>query len=110
MKLPSADRAVVSKTKLTDYLLSEKHPVGRSKAIILKRFGYTSEQWQRLAEDVIHIAKNNEVTTTEESPFGLRYVIDGVLPTPSGKDLPIRTVWFIDNDEQIAHFVTAYPR
>jgi tagatose-1,6-bisphosphate aldolase non-catalytic subunit AgaZ/GatZ len=60
--------------------------------------------------DIVEIARRNEVTRTEQSPYGVRYVIGGEVTTPTGAIRLIRTVWFIDNEEQIPHFVTAYPR
>ncbi len=110
MKLPFSEYLAVSESKLAGYLLSEKHPIGRTKAVLFKRFGYSAEAWSIFARDLIRIARENEVTSVEKTPFGVRYVIDGVLSTPSGRPLPVRTIWFVDNDEQIAHFVTAYPR
>lgn len=63
-----------------------------------------------LAEDLTEIALEQDVTREEKTLFGVRYVIDGVLRTPLGRELSIRTIWFIDNHGQIPHFVTAYPR
>lgn len=110
MKLPFANVVRISESKLREYLLSEKHPIGRTKARLFKQFGYAEGQWSILAEDLRAIARQNEVERVEPSPFGNRYVIDAVLHAPDGRELPIRTVWFIDNDEEIPHFVTAYPR
>ena len=110
MQLPALDRLTISETKLTGYLLSDSHPIGRTKARLFKQFGYSVEDWQSLADDLASVARHNDVTSVEQSPFGVRYIIDGVLSTPSGRAPPIRTIWFLDNDEQIPHFVTAYPR
>ena len=110
MKIPDLDSLVCSQTKVTQYLLSDRHPVGRTKAILFKRFGYSVERWSILAEDLKKVARENEISAVEKSSFGVRYIVDGVLSTPGGRLLPVRTVWFIDNDEQIPHFVTAYPR
>ena len=110
MKLPQAANVHIPERKLTGYLLSEKHAIGRTKAHLFKQFGYSAKGWTVLAEALKAIALEREVTRVEETRFGIRYVIDGVLKTPVGRELPLRTVWFIDNDEQIPHFVTAYPR
>jgi hypothetical protein len=45
----------------------------------------------------------------EASPFGTRYVIEGIISTPDGRAPFIRAVWFIETGEQIPRFVTAYP-
>ena len=36
MKLPNADKAIISSEKLRDYILSPIHPIGRFKAAFLK--------------------------------------------------------------------------
>ena len=110
MRLPYHDKCVVSQRKIVEYLLSDKHPVGRSKARIFRKLGYSPEDWNRCATDLKAVAERNEVTKKEESPFGTRYVIDGNLKTAEGRDFPVRTVWFIDNESQIPHFITAYPK
>ena len=110
MKLPWADEAVISEAKFKEYLLSEEHPLGRTKAHVLKRFGYTSESWIILAKDLRTLARENDVVLIETSPFGTRFVVDGLLHTPNGRELLLRSVWFIDIYGGIPHFVTAYPR
>lgn len=49
------------------------------------------------------------MTLTEETPFGTRYVIEGPLIAPNGRELQIRTVWFIEEGSRAPRFVTAYP-
>ena len=48
MRLPGAERAVVRKAKVCDYLLSTDHPIGRFKAAFFCALGYEIEQWERL--------------------------------------------------------------
>lgn len=45
----------------------------------------------------------------EENQFGLKYIVDGQLTSPSGKRPYIRTVWFVAEKENKALLVTAYP-
>src|SRR5262249_40607776 len=40
VELPNREQAYVPRKKLTDYLLSETHPEGRSKAIFFRGHGY----------------------------------------------------------------------
>jgi len=54
-------------------------------------------------------AQGNPVALSEDTAFGTRYVIDGPLVAPNGRQLQVRTVWFIDKDGQTSRFVTAYP-
>ena len=44
MKLPNASVARVDFEKLTEYLLSETHPIGRSKAAVFRRLGFSRDQ------------------------------------------------------------------
>ena len=50
MRLPNAENARVEPTKITNYLLSLDSERGRSKAKFFMEFGFTQEEWQRLAE------------------------------------------------------------
>ncbi len=109
MKLPHAKSAIVPERKITHYLLNPAHPVGGSKAAFFLRFGFTSAQWPRMAEALQRLARENEVVTTEQTPHGTRYVVDGRLPTPAGAGLNVRTAWFIDSNREIPRFVTAHP-
>lgn len=110
VKLPNAKNALISESKIRGYLLSLSHPVGQSKARFFRGRGFSVENWQLLADALGEIAVGNEVTGTEPSPFGMRYIIDGRLPTPDGRNPLVRTVWFIDTEKEIPHFVTAFPR
>jgi hypothetical protein len=109
LKLPNYENAVISETKITGYLLSTKHRDGRSKADFFTRLGFSSESWQDLVKALLRHAAENEVAKIEDSPFGTRYVIEGVLLAPDPRGAVVRSVWFIETGEQIPRFVTAYP-
>jgi len=53
-----------------------------------------------------HIVKSREVVS---SPHGVKYVMEGVLETPSGIAPRILTVWILETGETNPRFVTAYP-
>jgi hypothetical protein len=40
MKMPNNNEAIVDAIKITDYLLSDTHEQGKSKAAFFKRFGF----------------------------------------------------------------------
>ena len=101
MKLPNAERVIISESKIRDYLLSRSHPVGQSKAPFFLGRGFTVENWRLLADAISDIAAVNEVTGTEPSPFGMRYIIDARLRTPDGRNPLVRTVWFIDAGQEL---------
>lgn len=108
MKLPNGANAVVPAAKLTEYLLSVTHPVGRAKARFFRMFGYSEENAALLQEGLLLIAERNEVKEIKEAPFGAKYVIDGDLVTPDGRTVRISSVWVIE-EEGPPRFVTAYP-
>ncbi len=109
MKLPHADRPEISKAKVVQYLLSSTHRAGRGKARFFSAFGFQVSAWEALAQALQQHARDNIVTLTEETPFGTRYVIEGPLIAPNGRELQIRTVWFIEEGSRAPRFVTAYP-
>lgn len=109
MKLPNYEAATVPQAKITEYLLSLTHEDGRSKAKFFMSFGFAIDDWDRLAEALQTHATEHEVSNTEPSPFGTRYVIEGIISTPDGRTPYIRAVWFVETDEDRPRFVTAYP-
>jgi hypothetical protein len=85
------------------------HDGDQDKANFFKRFGFTTEAWEILAQALRQRAAQHEIAKIEPSPFGNRYVIEGFLQTPSGRTPQVRAVWFIDTGETAPRFVTAYP-
>ncbi len=109
MNVPNADQAIVTASKATDYLLSLESEYGRPKAGFFLRFGFTPEQWERFAEALIQHGRQNHVTGTLETEFGVKYVVEGPLVTPDGRRPEVITVWQIDNEDDAPRLVTAYP-
>src|SRR6266568_3582513 len=109
MRLPNHEQAVVPREKIRDYLLSASHPDGRHKAAFFLRFGFNRDSWQTLGEALRQHAAIHNVVKTETTRFGVRYVIEGKLLTPSQRHPYVRVVWFIRNDQEMPYFVTAYP-
>lgn len=109
MKLPIYENAAIPKTKIADYLLSLSHRDGRSKAKFFLRFGFSQDQWEELAKALKKHAATNEVFKMERTHFGMRYVVEGKLESPDGRNPRIRSIWFIENDASKPSFVTAYP-
>ncbi|HMO57871.1 MAG TPA: hypothetical protein PKA05_11380 [Roseiflexaceae bacterium] len=109
MKLPDYQLAVVPERKITAYLLSQTHRDGRSKAAFFIRFGFTTDDWEGLAQALLRHAANYDVTETETTPFGTNYVIEGPLLAPDGRLPQVRVVWFIAAGERSPSLATAYP-
>jgi hypothetical protein len=62
-----------------------------------------------MAEALLRHATEHEVTKIEPNEQGYRYVIEGTLYTPDHRNPFVRTVWFIEFEQQNPQFVTAYP-
>lgn len=85
MKLPHADRLEIAKAKVVQYLLSPTHRAGRGKAGFFCAFGFQVSAWEALADALRQQARGNVVTFSEDTPFGIRYVIEGPLVAPNGR-------------------------
>lgn len=109
MKLPNNKNALVSKEKLTDYLLSETHPVGSAKAKFFRKLGFNESNVRHLEKSLLKIAKTNDIKNTREFAYGINYVINGIIRTPTGKTVTVVTVWFVKQNQSRPSFVTAYP-
>ena len=109
MKLPNSQNAFVPTEKLANYLLSENHPVGRPKALFLKNVGYDDGDTEILAQDLLTIAHEEDVSDAESSEFGTKYIIEGMIQTPNGATVTMRTVWIIEINSAEPRLVTAYP-
>ncbi len=55
------------------------------------------------------IAQKYEITEHISMPHGEKYIIDGILQTPIGRAINVRTVWIIEKGEINPRFVTAHP-
>jgi Domain of unknown function (DUF6883) len=109
LEFPNRENAYVPLSKLKEYLLSETHSVGKSKAKLLRSFGFSEMNIDMLMRGLISIAHSGEVKEVLSSPHGVKYVIDGSLKTPAGGSIKMRTIWIIDKDQARPRFVTAYP-
>ena len=109
MRLPNSANALVPTAKLESYLLSEIHPVGRAKALFLKNLGYDDTNAETLGEDLLSIALSEEVSSLQASAYGTKYVIDGMIRTPTGSTVAMRTVWIVELNSRQPRLVTAYP-
>ena len=109
MKLENKEQAYIPVAKLLDYLLSETHPVGKSKAKYFRSLGFNETNIGLLKQGLLSIARSEEVKEVLSSDNGIKYVIDGTLKAPTGIMIVIRTVWIIDKGLERPRFVTAYP-
>lgn len=101
--------AHIDQRKIVDYLLATTHPVGGAKAAFFLSIGYRVEQWTRLRDDLADIVQNGEVIEAGATAYGLKMVVDGVVESPCGQMVVMRTVWISDGPDSAPRLVTAYP-
>lgn len=108
MPIPNAIQARVGRDKVRDYLLNLEHPDGGSKAAWFHSLGYTRQEWQLLADDLLAIARGCEEFKTETTRFGIKYMAAGSVGRPNHRPGNVLTVWIVEDDDP-ARLVTAYP-
>jgi hypothetical protein len=109
MALPEAESARVDLEKLTGYLLSQSHPIGRSKATFFRGIGFDESNAALLEQGLLGIARSEAVVESTLSRHGMKYIVDGAITAPLGSRVKLRTIWIIDQGQGTPRFVTAYP-
>jgi hypothetical protein len=109
MKVPNADRALIGKDKLCDYLLNAAHRRGASKARLLAAMGYQADNWQRLEADMRAQHLAIDADRVVDTDYGPRYEIVAPLTGPSGRSVTFRSIWQIDTGTEFPRFITMYP-
>ena len=106
---PAAERAVIDPVKIRDYLLSAVHPVGRFKAVVFQALGYKAEEWEKLRDDLLALARTTEAVPGKASAFGRKYEVSGTLRGPNDREARITCVWLEPVDDGAPRFITAFP-
>lgn len=109
MELPNREQAFIQPAKLTEYLLSETHPVGQAKAKFFRALGFNEDNVSLLEQELLAIARSQTVGETLTTAHGVKYIITGTINTPVAKTVNVLTVWIIDAGEEKTRFVTARP-
>jgi len=105
---PNPELAEIERRKITDYLLSRTHPVGRGKASFFEKLGFDAGEPAALESALRELAQNPIATKTQDTGFGMKYIVDGDLRGPAG-NAALRSIWIVDRGSNVARFVTAYP-
>jgi hypothetical protein len=84
-------------------------PEGKIQSGFFRRLGFDPADPRLLEDELMRLARENDVLLSTETEFGIRYVIDGWVLSPAAARADIRTVWFVDQGEEIPRFVTAHP-
>lgn len=45
------------------------------------------------SDDLMLMCEQGEVVAEEQTPFGIKYVVDGLVQAPAGRNIELRTVW-----------------
>lgn len=106
---PGVEQAVVEPAKIRDYLLSVSHPVGRFKSVVFLSLGYSAEDWLKLSEDLLSLARSNVARPGQQSDYGQKYEVSGTLMGPNGRTASVTTVWLVPVGDSRPRFITAFP-
>lgn len=109
MKLPNFNKAIIPREKLTSYVLSETHSTGKFKAKFFGNLGFDETNVSIFEKSILKIAKSEEITDEISTPYGMKYVLDGKLETPSGKIVKVRTLWIIEQGQNRPRLITVCP-
>jgi len=107
--VPACDQAVVDSAKVTSYLLSNVHPIGRSKARFFTRFGFRESAPEELVRALLEHIRTYDIADAEVSSYGTKYRVDGAVGSPDGRNPRMSSVWMVRNGEVAPRFITAFP-
>lgn len=110
MKMPNAERAIVERGKIEDYLLNAAHPDNGGKCAFFEARGYNRDEWPGFAAALRRLAMAVEIVSSMETAHGIKYVLDGEMETTGGETAPVRTIWIVEHGLDRPRLVTAYPR
>jgi hypothetical protein len=105
LKLP-AD-SIISREKISEYLL--KWQPDNDKSQFLARAGYSSDNWQRLLEDIRTQILAIESELMRKTPYGDLFRIQGKLLGPNGVSLRVITIWMAEYASRQTKFITLFP-
>lgn len=108
-QIPNYEKAFIDPAKIKKYILSSLHPIGRFKAALFQRMGYTEENWEQLIYDIRQYHLPLEAKPVEKTKYGQKYEINGLIRGPNGKIVMLRSIWIILKGEDIPRFITIYP-
>ena len=107
-KLPNGDRAVVEIEKLREYSLNPLHSRGRHKARVFRvALGLTQADAEWLREQLLRVAREEEVGAGIPSPFGTKYAIDFTL-TRGGRSAIVRSAWIVEHGTDFPRLTNCY--
>lgn len=109
-RLPNAGIGRVDTRKLSDYLLNPAHPDNGGKAAFFLGLGFARSDVATLGSALLSLAVEGTLARRVISVHGTKFVVDGILQSPSGSEAVVRPVWIVDTGDDAPRLVTAYPR
>lgn len=94
--------------KCGDYLLSQEHPVGRSKARFFESLGFTPADWPALQSSLLQLGRDGAAELGAATVFGQKYLVRGSIQGPSGETGVVVTVWILLTGEATPRLIAAH--
>lgn len=108
MRIPRFEEAVIAPEKITEYLLNDDHPEGKSKARFLALAGFERTEPQALDAALRAQHLPSEARFGKPSPFGIKYEVTGPLTGPAGAVI-ITSIWIVRHGEPFPRLITIVP-
>ncbi len=109
MNVPNCETAFIPISKIEDYLLSESHSVGKSKAKFFRLCGFNETNTSLFEEELLYLVRSQDYQDKSSSPFGEKYIERGSINTPFRGEVEVKSIWIIEPVDSRPRFVTAYP-
>lgn len=109
MKMPNNEQSFVEDKKITHYLLSDTHSLGKHKAKFFKSFGFKGTDIETFKSALIAHAIEKQIEESEDNGFGKKFELKCDFQTPDSRNPCIVSVWIIEKGNTIPKLVTAYP-
>ncbi|MFH1919306.1 MAG: DUF6883 domain-containing protein [Planctomycetota bacterium] len=108
MRIPGAERALISEEKIVRYLLNIDHPDGASKARVLAHAGFDATCPEELEWALRKQHLSADAREGAPSAFGAKYEITRSLSGPKGS-IMATSVWMIRHGESFPRLITLIP-
>lgn len=105
--MPLPADALIAREKLTEYLLQWRSE--DDKSAFLAQAGYTLENAGRLMADIREQLMPLDAELVENTDYGAKFTLAGVLTGPNGRTLRVVTIWMTEEATGQTKFITLYP-
>lgn len=109
MNLAKLYEVNIPRKKITDYLLSSTHLLGKNKAAYFSKYGFYAENPEIFTAAIHQLVIEFDIQSVSENKYGKIYIVDGNLKTPSKKLMKARSVWIVLKNQETATLITIYP-